>query len=68
MSQVKMKPADMSDIEKAKVCEGCPVCKKARRDQKGIAYLFVRFLEGGVCPYCQAYERVNGRKAHARVG
>ena len=68
MSQVKKKPADMTDTEKAAVCESCTMCKKARHDQKGFAYIFVRFVEGGVCPYCQAYERVHGRKAHARVG
>ena len=67
MSQTKRKPVEMTDAEKARVCESCPMCQKARRDQRGFAYIFVRFVEGGFCPYCQAYERVNGRKAHARA-
>jgi hypothetical protein len=41
-----------------------PVCGHARKTQKGLAFWFVRCVEGSVCPYCKAYERVYGRKAH----
>ena len=53
-----------ADRKKAQRCVECPVCRRARRKQKGLAFLFVRFLEGGMCPYCKAYEKVYGRKAH----
>jgi len=52
------------DLELARRCRECPVCRQARRRQGGLAWWFVRWIEGGVCPYCQAYERVYGRKAH----
>ena len=50
----------------AKVCEFCPVCRTARRGQKGVAYRFVKTVESHVCPFCRAYERVHGRKAYER--
>lgn len=50
--------------EMAQRCVECPVCRHARRRQRGLAYWFVRTIEGGLCPYCQAYEKVYGRKAH----
>jgi hypothetical protein len=50
--------------KKAETCQNCPVCQKARRDQKGFAYWFVKNIEGSFCPYCQSYELVHGRKAH----
>lgn len=52
------------DREMAKQCLECPVCGMARKKQKGIAYWFVKKIEGGICPYCRAYERVYGKKAH----
>lgn len=48
----------------AQKCVDCPMCRKARKAQRGLLYLFVKFLEGGMCPACKAYERVYGRKAH----
>jgi uncharacterized protein CbrC (UPF0167 family) len=48
----------------AKVCVNCTVCKLARKKQHGAAYWFVSKIEGGLCPFCRAYERVYGRKAH----
>jgi hypothetical protein len=48
----------------ASVCKTCPVCRTARRNQEGLAYSFVKNIEGGFCPFCMAYERVYGRKAH----
>jgi hypothetical protein len=50
----------------AKVCELCPVCLHARYHQKGLVFEFVRGVEQGICPFCKAYERVNGKKAHER--
>jgi hypothetical protein len=52
------------DREMARRCEECPVCVRARKNQKGIAFVFVKSIEGGICPYCKAYEKVHGRKAH----
>jgi hypothetical protein len=48
----------------ARVCESCPVCRTARRNQQGLANRFVRGAEMDICPFCRAYERVHGRKAH----
>ncbi len=48
----------------AAVCETCPVCRRARKRQAGWSFRFVRRVETGVCPFCRAYERVHGRKAH----
>ncbi|MCF7957985.1 MAG: hypothetical protein K9M57_05995 [Phycisphaerae bacterium] len=54
------------DRKMALRCVACPVCRRARARQKGLAYLFVKFIEGGICPYCQAYERVYGQKSHEK--
>ena len=48
----------------ARVCAGCLLCRRARRKQRGLAFWLVKKFEGRVCPFCRAYERVNGRKAH----
>ena len=52
------------DRSMARVCESCPVCRTASRNQQGLANRFVRGVEEKVCPFCRAYERVHGRKAH----
>jgi hypothetical protein len=52
------------DRELARKCLECPVCRRARSQQRGLIYWFVKVVEGGVCPNCRAYERVYGRKAH----
>ena len=52
------------DREMAQRCVDCPLCKRARRKQRGVSYWVVNKVEGGLCPYCQAYEKVYGRKAH----
>jgi hypothetical protein len=52
------------DRDIAKKCVECPVCNRARKNQKGFFYWFVKTIEGGACPYCKAYEKVYGRKAH----
>ena len=49
----------------AAVClRGCPLCKHARGKQRGLAFWWVEKVENHVCPFCRAYERVYGRKAH----
>jgi hypothetical protein len=53
-----------TDRELAAKCVACPLCRRARDKQKGVAYWFVKNVEGGFCPACQAYEKVYGRKAH----
>lgn len=56
------------DREKAQACLQCPVCSHAREKQRGLAYWFVKTVEGGLCPNCKAYERVYGRKAYEPPG
>ena len=56
--------ATEKDKQMAKRCVTCPVCSHARKKQRGIAYWFVKNIENGRCPYCAAYERVYGKKAH----
>ena len=51
----------------AAVCASCPVCRRARKKQDGMANRFVRKVERGACPFCRAYERVNGRKSFEPV-
>jgi hypothetical protein len=55
------------DRSMAKVCESCPVCRQASRNQQGLANRFVRRIEEKICPFCRTYERVHGRKAHEPV-
>ncbi|MGV8059505.1 MAG: hypothetical protein AB2L12_16010 [Smithellaceae bacterium] len=56
--------ANEKDKQMARHCLNCPVCRHARKQQRGIAYWFVQNIENGLCPYCAAYERVYGKKAH----
>ncbi|RJQ09463.1 MAG: hypothetical protein C4551_03890 [Bacillota bacterium] len=55
------------DRAKAKMCENCPICRRARAKQRGLAFWFVKNVERGICPSCRAYEKVHGRPAHAPV-
>lgn len=58
-------PISERDKKLAKFChDACPVCRHARAKQSGLAYSFVKKIETHVCPFCQAYERVYGKKAH----
>jgi hypothetical protein len=61
-----MRGAAVTAIDRrlAHLCELCPVCRRARRKQQGIAFAIVRNVEAAICPFCKAYERVHGRKAH----
>ena len=52
------------DRAMAKRCLECPVCNHARKKQRGIVFFLVKTIEGSICPYCKAYARVYGRKAH----
>jgi uncharacterized protein CbrC (UPF0167 family) len=52
------------DRAMAQRCLECQVCSRARKTQKGVLFWFVKRVEGSLCPYCKAYERVYGRKAH----
>lgn len=55
------------DRKRAQGCLDCPVCKRARKKQRGLAFWFVKLLERGICPDCKAYEKVYGRKAHEPI-
>ena len=55
------------DRKMAKFCVSCTLCRYARKKQKGAAFWFVQKIEGKICPFCKAYERVYGRKAHQPV-
>ncbi|MBN1259983.1 MAG: hypothetical protein JXB35_04805 [Anaerolineae bacterium] len=52
------------DRKKAEFCKTCPICAHARKRQRGLAFWFVKTIESGMCPYCQAFEKVYGKKAH----
>ena len=52
------------DRKMAEVCVHCTLCRPARRTQRGFSVWMVRKVEGALCPFCKAYERVYGRKAH----
>jgi len=49
------------------MCAKCALCNRARAKQRGLCFLFVKWLEGGICPACKAYEKVHGRKAHEPI-
>ena len=61
-----MKTTEASPLDRvlARVCGSCPVCRSARGNQQGLANRFVQGIEEHICPFCRAYERVHGRKAH----
>ena len=63
VKSVKRKITD-TDRKLANFCVSCPVCRHARKKQEGAAFWFVKKIEGDLCPFCKAYERVYGRKAH----
>ncbi len=56
------------DEKLAAVCLRCPACRRARKRQRGFFFQLVRRVESRFCPFCRAYERVHGRKAHAPIG
>ena len=58
--------AEITDMDRkmAEICVHCTVCRRARKTQRGFSFWLVKHVEGGLCPFCKAYERVYGRKAH----
>ncbi len=58
------KPISYLDRALTVVCLNCPVCRHARKTQEGPVFSFVKKVEGSICPFCQAYERVHGRKSY----
>jgi hypothetical protein len=52
-----------TDRTLAKISEHCLVCRRARQTQRGLAFWIVKTFENA-CPFCRAYERVQGRKSH----
>jgi hypothetical protein len=63
VKSVKQKITD-TDRKMANLCIKCPICSHARKKQQGAAFWFVQTIEGDLCPFCKAYERVYGKKAH----
>ncbi len=63
---MKRKPTSKLDRALARICRKCPVCRRARRRQSGLAFRLVKRVEHTICPFCQAYERVYGRKAYQK--
>jgi hypothetical protein len=61
-----MENANVTEQDRAwaRICLACPCGKSARSQQKGLAYDFVKNVSSGLCPFCLAYEKVYGRKAH----
>lgn len=55
------------DRKMAQKCVECPVCSRARKKQKGFAFWFVKAIEEDMCPFCKAYEKVYGKKAHVSL-
>ena len=55
------------DRKNAEICLNCPICNRARKKQRGLVYLFVKYVEGGFCPKCAAFEKVYGHKAHEPI-
>lgn len=64
-----MQPRSESPLDRvmARACVFCPACNIARKKQQGVAHSFVKTVETHVCPFCRAYERVYGRKAHEPI-
>ena len=60
-------PITDKDRKRAEACLNCPMCRRARRKQRGFAFWFLKRIEGWLCPNCKAYERVYGRKAHEPI-
>ena len=60
-----MSETSLSSLDRAlaKICVACPLCRRARRQQAGLAFQLVQKVEEKICPFCRAYERVYGRKS-----
>jgi len=64
-----MTPRNISKLDRAlaSVCRNCPACRRARQRQSGLAFWLVNQVERRLCPFCRAYERIYGRKAHEKM-
>ncbi len=64
-----MKNPDIKRLDRALagLCRFCPACRHAREKRDGVVFRLVKSLESGICPFCRAYEKVYGRKAHVPV-
>jgi hypothetical protein len=51
---------------KAQHCLSCLLCRYARKKQKGLLFWLVKKIQD-LCPFCIAYEKVYGRKAHEPI-
>jgi len=58
-----MKQSSEALRKKAERCRDCPICSRARRRQKGLAYLFTKYVDRKICPNCRAFEQVTGQRA-----
>jgi hypothetical protein len=56
--------ASSSDKAQARVCLNCPVCRRARRRQRGFAFWLMKHVEARLRPFCRAYEWVHEHPAH----
>lgn len=52
------------DRRRASRCVKCPLCRRARQKQGGLAFWIVKRIERRVCPWCRAYEKVYGHPPH----
>ena len=50
----------------ARVSQNCPVCRRARDRQSGLAFWLVKTFED-FCPFCRAYQKVHHRKSHEPI-
>jgi hypothetical protein len=63
---MKKKSPTKMDRALARICHACPACRTARRYPNSFSYKLVKGVESKFCPFCQAYERVYGHKAHEK--
>ena len=55
------------DKKKAQYCLNCPLCRYARKRQKGVLFWLVKRIAETFCPFCKSYEKTYGRKAHEPI-
>ena len=52
-------------MDKAKFCEDCWCCKKAREKPGSLMFKFVKFIYHYLwCPYCKEYEKKTGKRPY----
>jgi hypothetical protein len=57
------------DRQRAEFCaKKCTGCRKARAQQRGFFFWFLKSVESKICPACRAYAKVYGRKAYEPAG